>query len=260
MNPHFESTGSKCCYIFQFRSREVIMPWCSWGLKGCWMLHISAISLIAPSVNDRWNRCNIGFHLLSSQLIYPEFSVLCQAFPIEVRSSFQLPIRADVISASTKAAEVLPLEGFFALLNGSVKCSSDLAHIISSCEFCVFLPFFLYLAPMPWTSLVIHRSSRNILLYSVLIQTSIYAAAFISSYFCRLNVSIHSIHFQSHHIQGQFSYIFLVFTPHFLSRGTEQFWMCCGCYNVAIFASVWGKLIFESICLMGFVSPKQHIP
>lgn len=141
-------------------------------------------------------------------------------------------------------------------------------HIICSSE--SRAGAFLYLAHMPRTSLVIHSSCniRAFLFHSVLVQISIYAASFISSYFCPLNVSTHSIDLLL--CTSLLLFFSLIITwdnfhtsclQHIFVRITAQFWICRRWCNAVIFASMWGKLI--SLCIhrsnRGFRIPEQHI-
>lgn len=137
---------------------------------------------------------------LSSCLL---FSLMMQMLPILAKClpfrhtaefNYQKEHRADGFSASAKAADDHALFSLRVLCIFKSPWNIAATWLISSES---YTGAFLFLACVHRTLLVIH-SCCNIwafLFHSVLLQISIYAATFISSYFCLWNVSIPALAF-----------------------------------------------------------------
>lgn len=123
-----------------------------------------------------------------------------------------------------------------------------MAHIICSSE--SHNGAFLYLAHTPRTSVVIHSGCniRAFLFDSVLLHIFSYEATFISSYFCPLNVSIHSLELHLWISIFPFSSLIISWCNFCVSslclqHINAQFGVCCRCNVFFFFASIRGKLI-----------------
>lgn len=139
-----------------------------------------------------------------------------------------------------------------------------MAHIICSSE--SHNGAFLYLAHTPRTSVVIHSGCniRAFLFDSVLLHIFSYEATFISSYFCPLNVSIHSLDLHLWISIFPFSSLIiswcnLCVSSLCLQHINAQFGVCCRCnvfFSLHLLEENW--FLFSSTDGLNFT--EQYLP